>query len=832
MTVLLTLLLLFSYLLFSRHPIIETEITLSVSEVKDAKHVVKQIIRKFSSTQNFVEISLSQRDIDAVASTTSHLFTGARLTGNVSSFGVTINGSKKFKLLSFEYYLNLHCILSQGFEKFEIDNCQLGSVPISGSLIRWGIKTGSALMFGHDVSSTVTMLVDNAEIKNNNLVLTATKSNDFKGDINASIKDAASLVRSVSQKAEVNSARVNFYIEYLDSVQISKASLSYYLGKIFAQVQQEITTSGNVIEENTAALWALVIVYANPEFSRYIGAEKLNNFRGESLTLRGRHDLMLHFLYSIFLEQLGRVDIGVQIGEIKELLDTNKGGSGFSFADLAADKAGAQFSARMTTEEKTAERLTALLANSDDESLFFPLIHDLPEGFKEKEFNQIFTGIDSPRYKTMESEIDKRLTSLPLYLNDNIPIKISKAYSEISGVEGGQWLLIDTHIHSRYSDGKYTIPEITDQAVKFGCDAIAITDHGDHNLKKVTSAEYVDNIAKENNKHTSLTIIPGLEWNIPPFMGREHATVLLPDSSQLQRNLSVFRGRYDSWGQRSEKLLSAKDALNWLNKNAWVEGIAPVVIYNHPSRKVEQTEENKHDLLLWRSFNDLVIGFSGAPGHQRKREDDNGSYEQKEKTINGWDPSIAIIGGEWDQLLQEGLRVSAARAASDFHNLKMDYWPCQFSSTHLFAENNSHNQVLLALQKGNFWAQHGRVLDKIDFSVSTFSPALKTAHMGETLILSSEKSINVTLSLLLNEYDWQNMPTSLDEVELIVITEDDITVRRFDPLLVERNKHYEFSIELPMATRNIAVRWRGRSKQPEKHDYMFYTNPIYVTRSN
>ena len=85
-----------------------------------------------------------------------------------------------------------------------------------------------------------------------------------------------------------------------------------------------------------------------------------------------------------------------------------------------------------------------------------------------------------------------------------------------------------------------------------------------------------------------------------------------------------------------------------------------MVIYNHPSRKDWQQQENEHDFTYWRNFTDLVIGFSGAPGHQKKRSDNNGSYELHLKTINGWDPSIENVGGEWDRLLQQGYKIWAA----------------------------------------------------------------------------------------------------------------------------------------------------------------------------
>ena len=98
----------------------------------------------------------------------------------------------------------------------------------------------------------------------------------------------------------------------------------------------------------------------------------------------------------------------------------------------------------------------------------------------------------------------------------------------------GKWLKIDTHIHTRFSDGAHTVDEIAEKALEFGCDAIAITDHADSNLEAATP-EYAAAIRAARKKFPQLVILAGLEWNLPPYGGREHVTLLDPQDALTKR---------------------------------------------------------------------------------------------------------------------------------------------------------------------------------------------------------------------------------------------------------------------------------------------------------
>ena len=809
-------------LVFELNPLVIQESRLNAANASLAREKAKTIWRQFSSSQTFVKIELNTEDMAAISQVASHTFDNTQVTMGFNRFGAAIASTTVLSPL----YLNLHCTVSADDPFYSIDGCHLGDLFIPGIIINTAMRFGAWFLFDAEVSETVKQLLANIKVSDDKIVLFTTKNNNFKERINSSLKDVAFIAKTVSRNENVEPEKIQQYLTRLEQFSPANNSLSHFVNEAM-QMAMINSIDGDPIEENTAAVWALAIKFGSERFASLAGVEV--NVSGRSMTLGGRQDLALHFLYSAILQQLGRENIGLKIGEFKEILDSSKGGSGFSFADLAADKAGLAFAEFLTRDNESAMYAQDILVGRYDESTFFPFIHDLPEGLREPNFSEVVGGVDSKTYKELEARIDKKIASLRLYSEEEYqgPIEGYEDQAIDSKPMFGKWLKIDTHIHTRYSDGNKTVSEIADQAEKFGCDAIAITDHGDKELTKVLSETYFADIQQVSLLHPTMTIMPGFEWNIPPFAGREHATVLFADTPSMERDLRFFREKFDHYKEYKKQFLSTKPALQWLNSYAEKAEVKPIVIYNHPSRKNFQTKENQYDLENWSQDTDVIIGFSGAPGHQRKRGENNGSYQTLLRTINGWDPSIAIVGGEWDRLLQKGYRVTAARAASDFHNTGMDYWPCEFSSTHLFSKSNQQNDVLRALRHGQMWAQHGNFIESVLFSVTNEKGAVH--NIGEIVnVANTGQNININLEINLQSEDWQGFPTSLDELELIIITKYAVDIV---PISIQANmKGKSLSFELPKLIDSdlTVVRLRGRSIQPEMHHYMFYTNPIYI----
>lgn len=399
---------------------------------------------------------------------------------------------------------------------------------------------------------------------------------------------------------------------------------------------------------------------------------------------------------------------------------------------------------------------------------------------------------------------------------------------QIDWIGKGTWVKADTHMHTTFSDGSHRVEDVVLKAKTFGCQVVAITDHADHDRQAATPA-YHEAIEVARRLHPNMVILAGLEWNVPPYGGKEHATVLFPSEMDERSILARFKARFDDYERKEHKPELAEAALRWLEKNASKGDVKPVVIYNHPSRKDNNSMENVADLLQWRKVNDLVIGFSGSPGHQGSKT--LGSYRYKVKTIDRWDP-MAEVGDGWDTLLQKGVDLWGARADSDFHNANPknlnDYWPGQFSETWLYVPEKSARGVLRAFRAGSFFAAHGHIVRQVAFTVEA-EGLPRPAYPGEVVELGVGTPLTVKLRCVVPKMDWEGKPNHLDKIELIAITPDAMKIVASRPLTADGSVTFD-PLEVPSG--GIVFRARGRRVVASGPDLLFYTNPIRIKVAN
>ncbi len=132
------------------------------------------------------------------------------------------------------------------------------------------------------------------------------------------------------------------------------------------------------------------------------------------VALGGRGDWAQHFTISAALAAVAGTPLADAVGLYKELEDA-RGGSGFSFADLAADRAGTRFGALAAGAGPTQDRLQRRLKVGLEDQDLLPPLRDLPEFLEEAEFKRRYGTVESAAYKRMAADIERRVGALGLY---------------------------------------------------------------------------------------------------------------------------------------------------------------------------------------------------------------------------------------------------------------------------------------------------------------------------------------------------------------------------------------------------------------------------------
>ncbi len=191
-----------------------------------------------------------------------------------------------------------------------------------------------------------------------------------------------------------------------------RLSLADLLQPLFLAAYQR-STLDNAIEENRALLLAA---------SSYVNKDELKNFIPIQIStekyypvyLFRRVDLAKHFTGSAALAATGASALSEMLGQDKELADLNTS-SGFSFTDLAADRAGIKLGKTATASPEMARKIQKAMHNIKDYHAFMPDISHLPENLTRFEFKARFGSTKSAAYQNMIQIIDNRIDALPVY---------------------------------------------------------------------------------------------------------------------------------------------------------------------------------------------------------------------------------------------------------------------------------------------------------------------------------------------------------------------------------------------------------------------------------
>jgi hypothetical protein len=400
-------------------PWVEQNVPVDYATVAAGKSLLKRIKIQVESTgDRGTTLLFTEDELRYLAQMASHTFPRLHTDLYLDSTGVNSRMSVKMPANPFGAYLNLGVQIGQSSAGIGIDRFSIGPLDVSG---RWLLPLMARLadvLLKDKQASALLASVREFRIEGKTALLSVVPPPDAK----AQFKHAVRTLQA-SRLPPGEQERVVHYYDVLVAIAAGQGnrqrhSLDVYLVPLMAEAAKRGGAS-SAVAENRAAIWATIIYFSNGAFETLVG--KLVSTRRplvrapSGVTLGGREDLMLHFLYSAGITLATQQGIGIAAGEFKELLDSGNGGSGFSFADLAADRAGIQFVTVATASEATARQLQEMLVAGNSEERFFPDVSGLVEGLSEEQFRQQYGSTESERYRKQVILIDQLIARLPVY---------------------------------------------------------------------------------------------------------------------------------------------------------------------------------------------------------------------------------------------------------------------------------------------------------------------------------------------------------------------------------------------------------------------------------
>ncbi|MFF4273388.1 PHP domain-containing protein [Streptomyces sp. NPDC001536] len=390
---------------------------------------------------------------------------------------------------------------------------------------------------------------------------------------------------------------------------------------------------------------------------------------------------------------------------------------------------------------------------------------------------------------------------------------------------GFLWLAGDHHIHTQYSsDGKYRVVDQVRQGARYGLDWMVITDHGSTTHAKIGVDKVNPDIKEARAAYEDTLVFQGLEWNIP---AAEHGTVFVHPGKNEVAVLKQFETDYDGSVKGASDSTPANEALAVAGLNFLAEQVQrrkvkdALMLANHPARR---GVDSPHEIRGWRdatgSGRQIAVGFEGAPGHQaaglpaplgmaraRGIYDNSPSAAsfagyplESYRTWGGFDWMTATVGGLWDSLLAEG-KPWWITANSDSHQVygdtavrgpggdfnangryedpvyggkiditQGDYWPGQYSRTHVGADGFSYAAVMDGIRAGRIWVDHGQLLSGLDARVAGGG---RWATLGGALHV--KKGTNVTLTVDVSLADGPNWAGYVPKLARVDVIQGDVT---------------------------------------------------------
>ena len=350
---------------------------------------------------------LSQEDLELAANYLASRYARGAARLELLDGTATLRATFELPANPLGRYVNLDAALVEGSRLPTVDHLRVGRVPVPAFLCNWLLRSGLARFEGSSDYAIAADVIKKVSATPGMLQVAFEWSDAAASQIKSALVPVEDQARWRAYQARL--------VELAAAPGPVRALAFEQLLQPMLQLAQQRAAGGHAADEHRAMLVVLTFYVNGKGLAALVPSARTWPLPAHrTVTLAGRTDLPQHFTVSAALAATAGSPLSDAVGLYKEV-DDARVGSGFSFADIAADRAGTRFGELATSTGAGSARLQPLVARGLQESDLLPEVRDLPEFMTEAEFKRRFGGIGQPPYRQLLGEIERRIAALPLY---------------------------------------------------------------------------------------------------------------------------------------------------------------------------------------------------------------------------------------------------------------------------------------------------------------------------------------------------------------------------------------------------------------------------------
>ena len=419
------------WLAFDEVPLLKPAPQVAHTDVERARRLLERYDPRKGAAGALRHVALPQADLDVLLNEAARRIGQASARAVLGEGSMALQASVRVARSPIGTWINVDALLLQGDGLPKVEHLRIGRLPVPGWLADWALTHALQRL-----NSTEPGRLANDMVRSVSFAPTGLRvAYAWRDDLVARLRSAVLPPDDVERLRVYNGRLAEAVARLPASTGVSLARLLPPLFELARQRSQGtagppqgsltpsggglgaarpwgLSDGGDAARENRAAIITLAF-YANGRglVALTPAARDWPAPAARTVTLAGRDDFPKHFLISAALAAEAGGALADAIGVYKEV-DDARAGSGFSFNDIAADRAGTRFGELAL---RAPERLQAALAGAVAEPDFMPDVHDLPEFMPEAEFKRRFGAVGAPAYQKMMAEIEARIAARPLH---------------------------------------------------------------------------------------------------------------------------------------------------------------------------------------------------------------------------------------------------------------------------------------------------------------------------------------------------------------------------------------------------------------------------------